>query len=221
MSEDAGHGNAHFIVKVNGTHVGGIETVSALQSTGNSNVFVLTGDWGTAQQDVQIQFVNDPHGGTATADRDLYVNSIGYDGTTYANTTATVLPGSTGSFAVGGTTPTASAPADTLTLQLSEDAWKGNADFTLSIDGKQVSQPQAVTALHSAGALEDFSFAGNFGAGSHTIGITFTNDAYGGTPSTDRNLYVGGAQINGNSISSGTTALMSDGTASFTFVTTH
>ena len=221
MSEDAWKGDAQFTVKVNGQQVGGVMTASALHSTGDSGVFTLTGDWGSGQQNVQISFINDAYGGTATMDRNLYVNSIAYDGKTYANTTATMLSNGTDSFTVGGSTATMAAPADTLKVALSEDAWQGNADFTLSIDGKQITTPQPVTALHSQGAWEDFTIAGNFGAGNHTLGVTFTNDAYGGTPSTDRNLYIGAITLNGASIHSGTTAQMSTGTADFLFTSTH
>jgi Ca-dependent carbohydrate-binding module xylan-binding len=84
-----------------------------------------------------------------------------------------------------------------------------------------VTTPQAVTALHSAGAWEDLSFAGTFGAGSHTIGVSFTNDAYGGTPATDRNLYINGIDVNGQHYGSGVTAMMGDGTQNFTVTTSH
>jgi hypothetical protein len=221
VSEDAWKGDAKFIVTVDGKQIGGTETASALHSSSDMNVFQLTGAWGQGPHNVQIQFVNDAYGGTTTTDRNLYIGSMAYDGTTYSNTTATMDNNGTDSFTVGGTTPTMSGPADTLTLRLSEDAWKGNAQFTLSIDGKQVSTPQAVVVAHSAGAWQDLSFAGNFGAGSHQVGVTFTNDAYGGTPTTDRNLYINGVDLNGQRYGSGTTALMSNGTATFTVVTAH
>ena len=221
MSEDAWNGDAQFIVKVDGTQVGGTDTVSAVHGTGAANVFTHTGTWGLGQHTVQIQFINDAYGGTPTTDRNLYVNSIAYDGTTYANTTATMLGNGTSSCAVGGTNPAAIGPADLLTVHLSEDAYKGDANFTLSIDGKRITTPQAVTALHSTAALQDFSFAGSFGAGSHNIGITFTNDAYGGTPTTDRNLYVSGLEVNGQHYGNGTTTLLSAGTAFYTIATAH
>jgi hypothetical protein len=230
VSEDAWEGDAQFTVSVNGQQVGGTLTASALQSsslygqanpTSDSNVFTLTGQWGTGPQDVQISFINDAYGGTAETDRNLYVNSIAYDGTTYAKTAANMLANGTHDFSVGDTVAAGAAPADTLILHLAEDAWGGNAQFTLSIDGKQVSTPQDVVVLHSDGAWEDLTFAGNFGAGSHTVGVAFTNDAYGGTAATDRNLYVNGIDCNGQHYGSGVTALMGDSTALFTISTTH
>jgi hypothetical protein len=221
MAEDAWQGDAQFTVSVDGKQVGGTLTASALHATPDSNVFTLTGNWGVGQHAVQIQFLNDAYGGTSTTDRNLYTNSIAYDGTTYSGTSASMLSAGAHAFTVGGTTPAVAAPSDVLTLHLSEDAWKGDAQFTLAIDGKQITTAQNVTALHSAGSWQDLSFAGNFGAGSHQIGITFTNDSYGGTPTTDRNLYVNGIEVNGQHYGGGVTPLLSNGTASFTVSTTH
>ena len=113
------------------------------------------------------------------------------------------------------------APADTLSLHLSEDAYNGDAQFVLTIDGKQITMPQNVTGQHSAGAWQTIAFAGSFGAGSHTVGIKFANDAYGGTAATDRNLYVNGIDVNGQHYGAGTTAMMSNGTTTFNIATTH
>ena len=53
------------------------------------------------------------------------------------------------------------------------------------------------------------------------MGVSFTNDAYGGTSSTDRNLYVNGITLNGQNYGSGVTALMGNATAMFTVATAH
>lgn len=218
LSEDAWHGDAKFTVSVNGQQIGSTMSASALHGTGDSNVFVLAGHWG-AHAPVRIQFLNDAYGGSATTDRNLYVNSLSYDGTTFPG--AAMMSNSVVSFATSGTS-NATAPADTLTLHLSEDAYLGNADFQVAIDGRQITTPQAVAALHIAGDWQDFSFAGNFGTGAHTVAITFTNDAYGGSPSTDRNLYVGGIAMNGAPYGSGVSPLNSTGqTVSYSVTTVH
>ncbi len=219
ISEDFWKGNAKFTVAVDGKQVGGTYTASALHATGDSDVFLLTGNWGAGPHKVAVSFINDAWGGTPSTDRNLYVNSIAYDGKTDAGTTAAMWSNGSKTFTVGGATPTTAGPADTLTIKLSEDAWQGNADFVLHIDGETVTKPEAVTALHSQGQWETFTFAGNFGAGAHTVGIQFTNDAYGGTPTMDRNLYVGGIAINGTSVSPDTASLYSAGTANFTIHT--
>jgi hypothetical protein len=222
MSEDAYQGDAQFTVSVNGQQVGGVMTANALHSMGDSEVFVLTGNWSTASANqVAISFINDAYGGTSSTDRNLYVNSIALNGTTYANTSATMCSSGTDTFAVGGSTGTASSPADVLTLNLSEDTYQGDAQFELFVDGKQVSTPQSVTTLNSTGGAEAFTFSGNFGTGNHTVGIAFTNDAYGGTSSTDRNLYVNSIALNGATVANSSATLDSNGTANFTIYTAH
>ena len=110
--------------------------------------------------------------------------------------------------------PTPSAVADTLTLNVSEDAWQGDAQFIVSVDGKQVGGVTTVTALHANGQNQDFTFRDFWGAGPHNIGVTFLNDAYGGTAQTDRNLYVNGAALNGHA-NAENLVLLSSGTQSF------
>jgi hypothetical protein len=90
--------------------------------------------------------------------------------------------------------------ADTLTLHLSEDAWDGDPQFTVDLDGTQIAGPTTVTTPHGFG-FQDFSYNGDFGAGPHTVAVHFLNDAWGGTPDTDRNLYVGGITFNGTDYS--------------------
>jgi hypothetical protein len=153
--------------------------------------------------------------------RKLYVNSIAYNDVTYGSTTASPQSDGTATFAVGGNMPTTAGPADTLTLHLSEDAWNGNAQFVLTIDGKQISTAQDVTALHSADQWQDLTFTGNFGAGSHSVEVSFINDAWGGTASSDRNLYINGVDCNGLHAGGGVTSLYSNGKATFTIVTQH
>jgi len=113
-------------------------------------------------------------------------------------------------------TPVPSSP-DSLVLHLSEDAWQGDAQFTVSVDGKSLGAAQSVTALHGLGASQDFTFSGSFGAGTHDLAIAFTNDAWGGTPDTDRNLYVGGVDLNGAHLANATGTLFANGAVHVTF----
>lgn len=89
---------------------------------------------------------------------------------------------------------------DTLVLTLAEDAFQGDARASVAIDGNTLTaQPIAVTALKNAGQSETFTFKGNFGSGGlHDLAVSFLNDAYGGTPTTDRNLYVNNVSYDGN-----------------------
>jgi Ca-dependent carbohydrate-binding module xylan-binding len=124
------------------------------------------------------------------------------------------------------TEPPAAAPpavtigtgTDTLALQVSEDAWQGNAQFTVSVDGKQVGGTQTAVASHAAGQTQTFNVLGTFAAGTHVAAVDFLNDAYGGSPAADRNLYVTGATIDNSVISAATLTELSTGAKSFNFL---
>jgi hypothetical protein len=215
VSEDYGDGNALFTVAVNGQQVGGDYQAHTLNSSGDAGTVSLTGNWGSGVNDVAVSFINHVYG------RNLYVDSISENGSSYAGTSAAFPRNGSDTFVVGGTTPVEAAPDDTLTLNLSEDSWEGDAEFVLYIDGKAVTTPQVVTALHDANATQGFSFTGNLGAGTHTIGVAFVNDAYGGSASADRNLYINGVTLNGSDVFSGVKAQDSNGISTFTATTTH
>jgi hypothetical protein len=89
------------------------------------------------------------------------------------------------------------AAAGPIVVHLSEDAWQGDAQYIISVDGQQVGGIRTETASHAQGQSEAVTLPGLYAAGSHTVTITFINDAYGGTPSTDRNLYVDGIDFMG------------------------
>jgi Ca2+-binding RTX toxin-like protein len=69
-----------------------------------------------------------------------------------------------------------------------------------------------------AGQSQAIEIAGNWGLGSHTISVDFLNDLYGGSPTSDRNLYVTGASYNGTAQPDASLALLSSGSQSFTAV---
>jgi uncharacterized protein YkwD len=123
----------------------------------------------------------------------------------------------------GTTSPPSSAIVlgsgqNTLALSISEDAWKGDAQFTVSVDGKQIGGTQTATASYATGQSQEYDVKGTFGVGTHTATVTFLNDAWGGTSSTDRNLYVTAAKIDGTTIQGGTLTEMNAGPKSFTFL---
>jgi hypothetical protein len=49
---------------------------------------------------------------------------------------------------------------DIFVLHLSEDTYKADATFTVSVDGVQVGGIESVTALHATGTSQHISFAG-------------------------------------------------------------
>ena len=92
----------------------------------------------------------------------------------------------------------AASVADTLVLNVSEDAWQGDAQFTVSVDGARVGGVQTATTLHSSGKTQPLTLTGNFGAGSHSVAVSFINDAFGGAANLDRNLYVQSVSLDGH-----------------------
>ena len=111
--------------------------------------------------------------------------------------------------------PEASTPgaeASTLTLSLSEDAWEGDAQFSVAIDGTTIGAPQSVTALHGSGAAQTFTFDQALTPGTHDVAVSFLNDAYGGSTSTDRNLYIDGASVGGTAVPGAAATLLSAST---------
>lgn len=106
----------------------------------------------------------------------------------------------------------AGATPDVLVLYFSADAWQGDAGFVVGLDGRQLGPAQTVTASHASGQSQAFAFQGNFGVGSHDLAVSFINDAYGGTPETDRNLYLDAVEYNGVRLDQGTAAFYAAGT---------
>lgn len=87
---------------------------------------------------------------------------------------------------------------DTLVLNMSEDAYNGDALFSVSVDGVLVNNNLTATALHDAGASQNFTLLGSWGTGKHTVAVKFKNDLYGGSVAKDRNLYVNMITFNGS-----------------------
>jgi len=90
---------------------------------------------------------------------------------------------------------------DSLVLKIAQDAWNGDARYTISVDGQQVGGTLTAKAAHAAGQTDLVTVKGDWGNGPHQVSVNFLNDAWGGTPETDRNLYVEGASYNGAEVS--------------------
>lgn len=99
--------------------------------------------------------------------------------------------------------------------QWSADSWNGSPQFAVGVDGKQQGGTQTATAYHADGKTQDLTLSGAFGTGVHDVAVTFLNDTWGGTPSTDHNLYVNSIDDNGKHYASATAALMTNGTVHF------
>ena len=216
LSEDAYAGDAQFTLAVDGQQVGGVQTVTAAHAAGAEQAFVIAGTFGTGSHEVTVTFLNDLYAGTPATDRNLYVDGIAANRIDLAANRAVYYDGR-----VSFRTPTlpglqvvGSGP-DRIDLAVSEDAYRGDAQFTVTVDHHQVGGVQTVTALHGGGAEEDFAVLGSFGAGPHEVTVDFLNDAYAGTPATDRNLYVDSIQAGGVTEATDKTILYA-GNVSFT-----
>src|SRR6266446_5254018 len=126
--------------------------------------------------------------------------------------------------------PPAPAPKMmTVTVVVSGDAYLGSPQLALMVNGQQVGTA-TVTASHSSGQWQTLTFSVAMPATFQTIGVSFLNDAYGGSPTLDRNLYVdhivvSGVTLNpqqglfkdtaGDPASTGTSALLTSGTLSW------
>ena len=212
MSEDAWAGDAQFTIAIDGTTIGGVRTATASHGAGAVQDVALSGNWGGGPHTVAISFINDAWGGSAATDRNLYVNSVSYDGRAAAGAPATLMSTGTASFAVPGT-PVSTA----LILHLAEDAWNGNAQYSVAIDGTTVVTSGTVSALNGSGQSQAAALQATLAAGTHDLAISFLNDAYGGTSATDRNLYVKGVDVNGAAVGGASASLLGNGTTHFQF----
>lgn len=102
---------------------------------------------------------------------------------------------STGSQTVGSTT--LGSGSQSVVLNISQDAWQGDAQYVVLVDGRQVGGTLTASARHAEGKVDVVTVKGDWGWGSHKVSVKFLNDAYGGNASTDRNLYVTGASHDG------------------------
>lgn len=83
----------------------------------------------------------------------------------------------------------------TVGLIVSENAYLGNAQFVISIDGIFLGYVMTATSLHPQPGTP-FVLPVTIQTGSHTIGVFFLNDLYGGT-GKDRNLWITGLTVDG------------------------
>lgn len=254
LSEDSAAGqDAQFTVNVDGQQIGGRQTVTASHAGGQDETFTFLGNYGPGDHTVTVTFANNFLMPGESGDRNVYVDNVSYNGQTVSSSTTPIYesplfpPNSdhniwgNASFSVNDTTSVpgdaSSTPSttpgavsigsgsDTLVLNMAEDAYLGDAQFTVSVDGTQVGGTQTTTAHLAEGQQQEFDVHGNWGSGDHTVTIAYTNDQigefYAGTQlavdTTDRNLYVMGMKLDGGSAAGSTPwELDSNGSHSFT-----
>lgn len=218
ISEDAYEGDARFIVTLDGVRVGGVQTATASRAAGQSQLVHVKGDFGHGARKIGVRFLNDHWGGTPSMDRNLYVTSVAVNGTDTRQSAALFSSGLK-TFDVAADTPALAPAADpnTLVLEVSEDAWLEDARFLVSVDGTYIGGAHAVTASHALGQTQRLTFTGDFGAGPHRVSVRYINDSWGGSPDTDRNLYIHAVELDGVRASNGAVAFYNTGSADFYF----
>ena len=225
ISEDAYQGDAQFIVTIDGIQIGGVLSTSASHSDGAVQVFHMMSDLGTGRHSVGLTFLNNLADGSG-GDRNLFLDNATFDGSP--------IPGARLSEYRGGgqyfffvqgdlTTIEAAMPditigsgPDTVMLLVAEDAWQGDAQFTVAVDGVQVGGIQTATVPHGSGLDQVYRVQGAFGAGPHQVSLDFRNDAWGGSPAMDRNLYLDGASYRGSIASAASLVLICNGAQAVT-----
>ena len=208
VSGTAYHGNAEFQVFVDGVAVGGTLSASAAHAAGQSQSFTIGGTFAPGPHAVAVQFVNALSGADGTPGRTLSLDGAQFNGVPVGQAATLTADGT-----VTLSTGTVAAVATPVTVSLSEDAWHGDAQALITVDGKVQNGVQVVTASHALGGTEPLRFLPTLTPGTHTLGVTFLNDASG--PAGDRNLYVDSVDVAGQHYAAA--SLSTGGTSSFAF----
>lgn len=93
-----------------------------------------------------------------------------------------------------GATAAPTAPPDRLKLAAYEQAYKGDCEFTVSLDGVELGGVQTVTGTQTS--PQAFTFSVNLPKGSHTVGVNFLNAVNEGV-GKQRALYLNGVMLSG------------------------
>ena len=209
VTEDAYMGDAQFTVSLDGVQVGGVQTAVATRSGGSSQEFDINSTLSPGQHVVTVDFLNDLWAGTPQTDRNLFVTSTTVDGQAIAN--GALNEYGDGPQQIAFMTP----PAPTaIAVLMSEDAWTGDAAYRVTVDGQQLGSG-TVTYLHSVGQVQAVRLQDVLSPGAHDLGVSLVNAANGGSPTTERNLYVEGLYVDGTPYPSAKAALYANGTDHF------
>ena len=222
IAQDAWQGDARYIITLDDKQVGGERVAKAAAARGEIDYVTLTGDFHSGTHKLGVTFLNDAWGGTASTDRNLYVERLILNDVDL-NKSADLLSNGTAKFDFkAATSPTLVTVApnpvnqDVLKIGIAQDAWQGDARYTITLDGVQVGGERVAKAAAAKGEVEYVTLTGDFKDAVHKLGVTFLNDAWGGSATTDRNLYVEKLILNDVDLNK-SADLLGNGTASFDF----
>ncbi len=208
VSQDHFRGNARYTVSVDGVQFGGTFAARALHDTGERDTLTLHGNWGDGPHEVTVTLVND-FWVEGQGDRNLYVDRATYNGGPVSNALGEAWYG--GTFTVqgpkgddtnsggGGHDPVeieAGAGPDTLVLEISQDAFRGDAKYTVAVDGVRVGGVFTASALHDSPGRDVLTLRGDWDPDAVEVTVTLVNDLWV-EGQGDRNIYVDGATYNG------------------------
>ena len=230
VSGDHYAGDPQFQVFVDGSQVGGTQSVTAVHANSQWQDITVFGNFDpNAAHHVEVRFINDAWDGRGGEghDRNVYVGSMTLGTQVIAGTNATsntasygndgldphaaVMAGN-GTVVFATTPPSVSPPSSTapgtLSLHVSGDHYAGDPQVQVFVDGSQVGGTQTVTAVHANSQWQDITAFGNFDPnGPHHVEVRFINDAWDGRGGEghDRNVYVGSITL-GTQVIAGTNA---------------
>ena len=145
-------GDAIFTVSVDGQQVGGTFTALAWHSAVQDQTFSLSGDWTPMQHTVTVDFLNgavNPAAPDANGsdERNLYVNSVTYDG---ANTSQSAALTASGGVNFTIIDHTASNAADTITLPAAPTVTTVSRSNVTVLAGGRYAYTVTVNGTHDA-----------------------------------------------------------------------
>ena len=217
LSEDAYQGDAQFTLSVDGVQIGGTMSAAAQHASGQTQTVDVLGAFAAGTHTLAVNFLNDLYS-AGVGDRNLYVDGASFNGGAVPNSALTLSRSGTQSMSfLNPATPAIGSGRDTLALSLSEDAYLGNAQFSVSVDGKQIGGAMTATASHASGQSQLLDVLSTLSAGAHTLAIDFLNDTYSAGVG-DRNLYLNSASLNGSAIFNSALSLTHGGTQTISFV---
>ena len=209
LSGNAYQGNAKFTITLDGAQIGDTLSATAVHATGETQTFTMAGAFVAGPHSIAVQFVNDLQGTAPGEDRNLYVDGLSFNGEEIAQS-ATLT--------ANGTALLSTGPVSRLTpiaVNLSEDAWKGDAQAFIAIDGKVTGGVLGVTASHAVGKTQAMQFLLDLAPGPHTASVTFLNAA--GDADAARRLYIDSIDVAGQHYAQAAALLPENGTSTFAF----
>jgi Ca2+-binding RTX toxin-like protein len=110
ISGNAWKGYPLYVVLVNGVQVGDVREAYAQRSLGQVEYIDVRGDFGVTGQTVSVRFLNDAWGGSSALDRNLWVESVSFNGTNLNRVATLGSSGATATFQVGSGVAPATTP---------------------------------------------------------------------------------------------------------------